>query len=719
MAIKKVDPLLKKESKGIFNQYLNRNDIGKQMLESFMKNEANKNADGFVFKADSPRTGVLTQCYGILTLAEYSKFNIDLGANREIAAKINVAFNDVLRRINADGDEFNFGATPYVSEEGDVKIYIETVALVLRVAIEIRRLLAVDYDNDRNTIEIDNKYVNAPEGLTDEETTLLEIAFTEKLIVECIDVLDSSALKTNGGEGVDYFLKGEAEPVYDRDGKGMIYKGWSFTKIPEDQHDKAETSLYFTYLVCDAYLAFYETFERSIKLVRLMRNNLRAAQNDPENSEASGDTVETCQPEKYGIDLSRFDEERLRDFYFIKRIYHTFSAFNKVILDAGHYVDSRFASIDTTKDFFSYNFNVVTAQSIEESSSSDAIFNVLYSINILMAAGVDVDYQDKGKELEFYDALQYSVPNAQRLYKKLTRLGKDYIVDQYILKFNENIPAANSESPQSVAYQARLLRKRFIIAANLMPLIIKTYNVLSKFLTPYPQYEMRMYKDYILQNKMDDEWLWDKEGFQLINNFNYVSALRNFYDYYEEYERPYALDKLKYIEEMNSQVKAIEDESKLKLQKQREASRNVIKDLQDKNKKEIENLVQQYDEKIALLNSEKDELENRKSPIEEEIVKILKDNIEGVVVELFNKIIGENGRTTYGDEDLKTVFKRAFLSYLSQGCEKKINIYAGVAEESDRARFLSLYRDEDHLFEKRLFDTLCDAIEFIDARNKS
>ena len=55
MLNKKTDPLLKKESKGIFNQYINRSDIGKQMLDSFMKNELNRNAEGFVLKADSPK----------------------------------------------------------------------------------------------------------------------------------------------------------------------------------------------------------------------------------------------------------------------------------------------------------------------------------------------------------------------------------------------------------------------------------------------------------------------------------------------------------------------------------------------------------------------------------------------------------------------------------------------------------------------------------------
>ena len=153
MAVKKSDSLLDKESKGIFNQYLNRKDIGKYMLDSFMKNELNKKTEGFVFKADSPHVGVITQCYGILTLAEYSQFGIDLGENKKVAAKINIAFNDVLKRINADADELNFGATPYVNEDSDVKDYIETAALVLRVCIEIRRLLALDYDNDRNTIE--------------------------------------------------------------------------------------------------------------------------------------------------------------------------------------------------------------------------------------------------------------------------------------------------------------------------------------------------------------------------------------------------------------------------------------------------------------------------------------------------------------------------------------------------------------------------------------
>lgn len=716
MASKRVDPLLKKESKGIFNQYLNRNEIGKKMLDSFMKNELNKNVDGFVFKADIPRVGVLTQCYGILTLAEYSKFDIDLGENNKVATKINVAFNDVLRRINADSDELNFGATPYVNEESDVKIYIETVALVLRVAIEIRRLLTIDYDNDRNTIEIDNKYVRAPKGISENENTLCEIAFTEDLIVKCIKVLTDSALRTNGDNGVDYYLKGDNEPLYDTNGRNMLYKGWTFTRIPEDKHDKTETSLYFTYLVCDAYLAFYETFEKAIKLVRKMRDNIRKAQKDSNQEVPLNEDVVTAEPEKYGIDLSRFDEERLRNFNFVKRIYHAFSKFNKTVLDAGHYVDTKFSFIDTTKDFFSYNFNLVTAQSIEESSSNDAMFNVLYSINILMAAGVDLDYQDKGRDLEFYDALQYSVPNAQRLYKKLLRVGKEYIVEQYILKFNENMPSENSDSPLSVAYQAKLLRKRFIVAANLMPLIIKTYNVLSKFLTPYPQYEMRMYKDYILQNKLEDEWLWDSDGYQLINNFNYVLALRNFYDYYEEYERPYALDKLKYIEEKNAEIENIEYESARKLQRQRAASRDAINDLREKNKQDIDEITRKYEEKIAMLNAEKKELEIKKSPIEEEIMRILDGCLEDSLKKVLNGIISANGRSTDESEDLKTVLKRTLVSFIGEQCGDTLDIW-GEIDESSREVFEKTFKDKDHLIEFAVFNAWCDSItERIKAR---
>ena len=709
MAIKKVDPLLKKESKGIFNQYLNRNDVGKQMLESFMKNELNKNAEGFVFKADSSHVGVLTQCYGILTLAEYSKFDLDLGENKAVAKKINVAFNDVLKRINAGTDDIVFGATPYVSEENDVKVYIETVALVLRVCIEIRRLLALDYDKDRNTIEIDDKYINAPKGITEDENTLLEIAFVENLIVRCINTLSDSALKVNGEDGQDYYLKGETEPLYDTNGNNMLYKGWTFTRIPEDKHDKTEISLYFTYLACDAYLAFYENFEKSIGLVRKMRNNIRAAQKDPAQNMPLSEDVETADPEKYGIDLTRFDETKSRDFYFVKRIYHAFSKFNKVVLDTGHFVDTKFEPIDTTKDFFSYNFNLVTAQSVEESSSSDALFNVLYSINILMAAGVDLDYQDKGKELEFYDSLQYSVPNVQRLYKKLVRLGKEYIVEQYILKFNENMPAENADSAQSVAYQAKLLRRRLIVAANLMPLIIKTYNVLSKFLTPYPQYEMRIYKDYILQNKMDGEWLWDKDGFQLVNNFNYVLALRNFYDYYEEYEMPYALDKLKYIEQKNSEIENIEIESARKLQKQREASRNVIYELKGKTEQELNALKLQYEDKIARLNAEKKALEVRKSPIEEEIMRILDGCLEGSLKKVLNGIITANGRVTDENEDLNTVLKRVFLSYLGAQCADTLDIW-GEIDEASREVFEKKFKDKDHMMEFALFNALCDSV---------
>ena len=152
-----------------------------------------------------------------------------------------------------------------------------------------------------------------------------------------------------------------------------------------------------------------------------------------------------------------------------------------------------------------------------------------------MSSGVDLDYAAAGKGIDFYDILQYTVPNVQRLYKRLVREGKDYICDQYTLKFNEALPNDGTEAVDSVFNQARLLRKQHIVAANIIPLMIKTYNILSKYLTPYPQYEMRVYKDTIIANKMEDEWVWDSDGFQLINNYNYVFSLRNFYDYYEKY----------------------------------------------------------------------------------------------------------------------------------------------------------------------------------------
>lgn len=668
------DPLLRKDSRGVFNLYRNRNEIGDELIKSFMNYELNKNSEVFLLREGEKETGVITQCYGLLTLLEYAKFKIDIAKYDEAIERINKAFNYVLDKVIAEDGTLIFDASPYVSNTFITK-YIETATLFLRVLIEMRAILYDDYKKSSNTIVINEKFVERKEGNPEQENTLKEIKFVESLLVKTIDFITDSALLANGEEGIDYCLNGSDILLQDADGSNIKYKGWTFTTIPEDKHSKTEMSLYHTYLVGEAYLAFYEFFPTSIDLIRKLRDAIYKKYREEGKVTESGKVdlsldemvhlIATVDASEFGIKIGIDEVELERDFMFLRSIYKTYHLFNKTILDAGRYVDMQFGKIDTTKDFFNYNFKRVTSEDIENSSASDAMFNVLLAINIIMAAGIDLDYASNGLKDEYYDKLQYSIPNVQRFYKQLIRAGKGDMYDQYILKLNTAISNDDQDVEDSPFNQAKLLRKQHIILLNLLPLIIKTYCTVSKYTIPYPQYDMRSYKDEILKKKMENEWLWDDEEYNLINNYNYVYALRAFYDYYETYERPYSLDRAKYIEEKETEIEKLKEELK--------DGKEVIKSLKEERQK---TLLQHDEEKKeifamhdAAMKAEQLRYDEKKAPIELEIENLIGKgmhaSVSAILKDILNGIIQQNGRPVNEDDDIRTTLKRAITSYLS------------------------------------------------------
>lgn len=667
-----VDPLLRKDSRGVFNLYRNRSEIGDEMIKDFINYDLNRNQNGFLLKDKETEIGVISQCYGLLTLMEYAKFNIDLTKYGAVIQKLNSSLNDVLGKIVSKDGTLTFDATPYIFDE-TITNYIETAALFVKVLIEVRAILVDDYKKGTDTIVIDYGFVPALEE-SENEHTEREIKFIEELLVKTIDFITDSALRANGEEGVDYRLNGSDVVLKDIDGNNMKYKGWTFTNIDKSKHSKTETSLYHTYSVCEAYFAFYEFFPNSIRFVRKLRNAIYNKYREEGKVNENGhvdisldalvELIATVDEKEYGIEIDIDNDEARRDFNFIRSIYKTYHMFNKTVLDAGRYVDMQFSKIDTTKHFFNYNFKQVTAEDVENSSSNDAMFNVLFAINIVMAAGVDLDYAENGLKEEYYDKLQYTVPNVQRFYKQLIRSGKGDMYDQYVLKLNAAIPNDDQLVDNSPFNQAKLLRKQHIILLNLMPLIIKTYCTVSKYTVPYPQYDMRSYKDEILRKKMDDKWLWDDEEYNLVNNYNYVYALRAFYDYYEVYERPYSLDRAKYIEEKETEIEKLKEEIK--------GGKEQIRALKEERQKTLELFEEEKREMIglheALIEKEKDRYENKKAPIELEIEKLIGKDLGvsvGIILKnILNDIIRQNGRPVKEDDDMRETLKRAITSYL-------------------------------------------------------
>ena len=155
-------------------------------------------------------------------------------------------------------------------------------------------------------------------------------------------------------------------------------------------------------------------------------------------------------------------------------------------------------------DKFFYNDlkTTVTENELRMSTTSDVLFNTVYIVNIMIDSGLDeiIKLQQlqaqknndietaRKKEREYNNMLEsclLSTQKAFRTYESLKNDGKDYIVDQFLIGFNENFdghPIAVNE-----------LRKLRMRCFSLLPMLIHTNCIVSEYLVQYPQYNMRKY----------------------------------------------------------------------------------------------------------------------------------------------------------------------------------------------------------------------------------
>ena len=131
--------------------------------------------------------------------------------------------------------------------------------------------------------------------------------------------------------------------------------------------------------------------------------------------------------------------------------------------------------VDLDVKFLGQNHTAVDYSDILNSTTNDALINTVLHTLILIYAGIDMDYSLKDMQEEFYDEIQYALQNVLRVYKKLAQVDKLYIVEQYVLSFKEKMPA-------SVADMAKQLRRQRIQVASTLPLLIRAYNEVSRYL---------------------------------------------------------------------------------------------------------------------------------------------------------------------------------------------------------------------------------------------
>lgn len=589
---------------------------------------------GFVLSDDVKESGLLTQAQGACSLdvliSDYKILSVldgnDAERLREIYEK---TINSILDMVIADNGSIFIDATPY-----NIDVFDSEYAYVDAITWVVSALLgALNFCEDNNKyFDSENSGISFSNEV--QQRILNVISFCVRYLVECfIDITDKNEKK--------------------------LSQGWNFTK------KCSEPSLYFTYAVSECQLDIYDFFKQvidkhdielkieRIKKQYLLENDdcfyLYLSAEDKTSYESINENSEEFKLKKKLFDVINGHEN----------FYYAFS--NQVKLAARNAWSLTKDGIDSK--FYNGNLSgVIDVSTIESSSSSDALFNNIFVINNVISGAIDEEISDRlamavgddemNKIQSEYDALletlQAAVQRIIRYNKTLQSRQKDYIINDFIISCNELFEG-------DVVKKSQELRKKKIKAFTLSPLLVKTNNLISEFLTKYPQYDMIKYLDELLMKKrsMDDDgnyiWLWEGGEYHITSNYYYLTSLAGFYKYVDAYESRFSA-----IDHSNESYKA----SLLDAQLRELRKSGEIFKLTDQTKK-----LQEANEK---LHDQVTELKSQESEVERVIRDLLHREIKENLIVWITECITEMKEDVYAhlfDDDFDATHTKEFAFF--------------------------------------------------------
>lgn len=687
----------------IFRTYKDKTTIGKEIFKElyktfhYDKDEKKKKKNGF-YMDDSQEIGILSQCQSLQALlllpAEFGLSFDDvhiidpIEENLSIREIMDIVIEDVIERIKTPTDGvYKFDASPYdTGRHFDVKYSnVEAITWVIPSFLQALKYHAVQgetcmWEKDLvSVISYGIKYLN------DAFITSEKVGTSEKLSV-----------------------------------------GWNFTD------DCEVPSLYYSFAVCECFVSFYETFKEYLDYLVAVRNIERHPSCGLEIDKdlireykahlvSKEKALKKKDPGKneFGKQLARFDKytELVMRFTEINggiegidedSLYGTFeknckTVANEVWRHTKNYLADNF--------FFNDLYKKLSENDIAISTTSDALFNTVYIINIMLDAGLEkelilqkqiaqTDEELHKAEREYNNLLescQIASQNAFRTYEKLKTDGKEYIVEQFLVGFNEEFIIHREKVKE--------LRKLRMRVFTLMPLLIRTNNVISEYLIKYPQANMKKYLGYILENRYEKnnefKWIWENDGFFSCSNYYYIAALGEFYSYYEQYES-------KFIKNYNDN----------------ESARAKIKEdyLEDLTRQggDISNLKAELEEKNEKITALQNQVDNIKTPVEDAVSAVVAKEMEKLLPKMLNDFISEAAHGITVDtvdsaicapehkelaDALKALLfamlsERIYDSSSSRNCSQEQNIknYRAHCEniKRDLKRCMGIYFDQIH-----------------------
>lgn len=618
---------------GIFCEYRDKSEIGSRILDEMLSGGLAYGKaggrQGFFLSQEQKIIGTLSQSQGLLTLATIANyFDVADENEKDISNIIAESVDNIISSVMKDGRNIIFDASPYdINFFNKEYGYTDTITWVVS-ALTTALIYLYDY-----TVELDERAYK-----------MIEIINTGlKYICDSYIVGDKTVAWNNG---------------------------WNFTKKCE------EPSLYFSYIVSDTYLTFYEAFYPVLNLAELEER--RRAKKVFDNKELR----------KAREEMKKLSSKRLAKLFGLinegKQVFEDGSLYDTLRKQCGALA---YAVWECTKDGLAENFYNSDLQSkisedvMLKSTSSDALFNTLFVINIIINGGLDedMDYAVKqageDKDLarmailqsdydNMFQTIKIAFEKVSRVYDKFKRQDKEYIVDEYVISFPEDLIFHKEICKE--------IRKKRLKAFSLIPQLIRTKSVISEYLVNYPQLEMVQYLEMILMNRavIDEKnysykWCWSRDGYFSPDNYYYVLALQSFYNYYERFEKVFTK-----IENDNAEtVKTIRSD----LLKELEAETGTIGKLR-RNNSELEEKLNQYI--------------NKRSEVEDTLNKFFMDKLRSGFADIINEFLsyvvqGYNSPNELSDEEryklgklnknLKELGMTFFGDYIKEALRNKMN----------------------------------------------
>ncbi len=298
--------------------------------------------------------------------------------------------------------------------------------------------------------------------------------------------------------------------------------GWAFT------NECSTPSLFFTYSVLEA----YSDFEDNIMSV------LESEVEGEESTDAKDKELLEL------INKKRDTEEEIQEIW-KKNCFavadNVWNVYKDVLKDS--FVDDTFLS----------GYKIITKDDIYKSNSSNALFNNIFLVFILVYGYVNVRSVEKDDVILTMNA---ALQNVQRIYDQLKKEGMEYLVDSYVVSFK------SKHLLRKDAYIKSLNSKK-LIDATLMPILVKANNIIAFYISRYPVKQMSSLFDELFDEKSNSEWIWENKKYDVKITERYIEAIADFYAYYDKYERGYA-ERLK-------KNKALQEQEREKIRKRVES----------------------------------------------------------------------------------------------------------------------------------------------------